>query len=125
MTRPGHVFHRKLSGDLPVAVSGRGAFIEDRSGRRYLDASGGAVVVNLGQGRSEIAAAVADQLRLGFYFHPTMFTCDSVETLAGFNNYLRSSRTFPRLSAANGQTTDPAYAGFLAKEGVCGQAHRR
>jgi len=82
MSRRGHVFHRKLSGDLPVAVTGRGAFIEDRSGRRYLDASGGAVVVNLGQGRAEIAEAVSEQLRRGFYFHPTMFTCDAVETLA-------------------------------------------
>ncbi len=81
--RRGHVFHRKPAGDLPRAVVGRGVFIEDHRGRRYLDASGGAVVVNLGHGRSEIAAAVERQLRRGSYFHPTMFTTDTVEDLAG------------------------------------------
>ena len=55
----GHVFHRVLSKDLPVAKEGQGAFIVDGEGRRYLDASGGAVVVNLGQGREEIALAVS------------------------------------------------------------------
>ncbi len=78
----GHVFHRVLGRTLPIAKEGRGAFIVDAAGRRYLDASGGAVVVNLGHGREEIAQAVADQLRRGYYFHPTMFNSDSVEALA-------------------------------------------
>ncbi len=78
----GHVFHRVLSKDLPVAKEGQGAFIMDGEGRRYLDASGGAVVVNLGHGREEIARAVAEQLRRGYYFHPTMFSSDAVEALA-------------------------------------------
>ena len=78
----GHVFHRVLSKNLPVAKEGQGAFIVDGEGRRYLDASGGAVVVNLGQGREEIARAVAEQLRRGYYFHPTMFTNEAVEELA-------------------------------------------
>jgi adenosylmethionine-8-amino-7-oxononanoate aminotransferase len=78
-----HVFYRELSHPLPSAEKGRGCFIEDDRGRRYLDASGGAVVVNLGHGREEIADAVADQLRKGYYFHPTMFTHPTVEALAG------------------------------------------
>ena len=78
----GHVFRRVLTRKLPVAKGGQGAFIEDGDGRRYLDASGGAVVVNLGHGREEIARAVSDQLRRGYYFHPTMFTSDAVEELA-------------------------------------------
>ncbi len=82
MSRPGHVFHRKPTGELPVAVKGEGVFIEDESGRRYLDASGGAVVVNVGHGRREIAEAVAGRLNRGAYFHPTMFTTPEVEELA-------------------------------------------
>ena len=78
----GHVFHRVLGRKLPIAKEGQGAFIIDGTGRRYLDASGGAVVVNLGHARQEIAQAVADQLRRGYYYHPTMFTSDCVETLA-------------------------------------------
>ncbi len=82
MIRPGHVFHRKTTGELPVAVKADGVFIEDVTGRRYLDASGGAVVVNVGHGRPEIADAVSAQLRQGYYFHPTMFTNPAVEDLA-------------------------------------------
>jgi adenosylmethionine-8-amino-7-oxononanoate aminotransferase len=63
-------------------VEGSGAFITDNRGRRYLDASGGAVVVNLGHGRKEIARAVTEQLKRGYYFHPTMFHHDAVENLA-------------------------------------------
>ena len=77
-----HVFHRVLARDLPVAKEGQGVFIVDGEGRRYLDASGGAVVVNLGHGREEIAQAVGEQLRRGYYFHPTMFTTSAVEELA-------------------------------------------
>ncbi len=82
MRRTGHVFHRKLSGELPTAVSGRECFVFSEDGRSWLDASGGAVVVNLGHGRPEIAAAVSSQLQEGYYFHPTMFTNPTVEKLA-------------------------------------------
>jgi adenosylmethionine-8-amino-7-oxononanoate aminotransferase len=77
-----HVFHRSAAKELPVAKAGQGAFIVDAKGRRYLDASGGAVVVNLGHGREEIAQAVSGQLLRGYYFHPTMFTSDAVAELA-------------------------------------------
>jgi adenosylmethionine-8-amino-7-oxononanoate aminotransferase len=78
-----HVFHRDLSRKLPLAKSGEGVYITDDNGRRYLDASGGAVVVNLGHGRKEMAEIVGKQLKQGYYFHATMFTNDAVEELAG------------------------------------------
>jgi hypothetical protein len=78
----GHVFHRISQKELPVAKEGQGAYILDSQGRRYLDASGGAVVVNLGHGRKEIARAVEAQLQRGYYFHPTMFAHETVEALA-------------------------------------------
>src|SRR5436853_207989 len=37
----GHVFHRNPLHSYPVAVAGDGAYLYDREGRRYLDASGG------------------------------------------------------------------------------------
>ncbi|MFA6223408.1 MAG: aspartate aminotransferase family protein [Desulfomonilaceae bacterium] len=82
MIRPGNVFHRKIDGELPTAVKGDGAVILDENGRSFLDASGGAVVVNVGHGRREIADAVFEQLCEGYYFHPTMFTTRAVEALA-------------------------------------------
>ncbi|BEQ13433.1 adenosylmethionine-8-amino-7-oxononanoate aminotransferase [Desulfoferula mesophila] len=65
-----------------MAVSSEGVWIVDAEGKRYLDASGGAVVVNLGHGRAEIARAVAEQLGKLSYAHPTMFTSPPVEDLA-------------------------------------------
>jgi hypothetical protein len=65
-----------------LARRSQGAWIETADGKRFLDASGGAVVVNVGHGREEIAGAVGDQLRTLSYVHPTMFATPAVEDLA-------------------------------------------
>jgi adenosylmethionine-8-amino-7-oxononanoate aminotransferase len=79
------VFYRKLRHDYPLAVRAEGAWIEDASGRRWLDASGGAVVANLGHGgplAGEIADAVAAEIRGLGYINGTQFTHRAVEELA-------------------------------------------
>ena len=78
----GHLFPRRLDPPLPVAVKADGVWIEDQDGNRYLDASGGAIVVNAGHGRKEIARAVYDQILAYDYIHPTMFTTPAAEALA-------------------------------------------
>ncbi len=80
---PGAVFHRVLDRELPLARRSHGAWIETSNGKRYLDASGGAVVVNVGHGREEIARAVYEQMKALSYVHPTMFASSAVEDLAG------------------------------------------
>ena len=80
--REGHLFPRRLDPQLPVAVKADGVWIEDQDGNRYLDASGGAIVVNAGHGRKEIAQAVYDQILAYDYIHPTMFTTPAAEGLA-------------------------------------------
>lgn len=48
-----------------VLVRGHGALLEDETGREYIDCAAGHGVANLGHGRPEIAAAIAEQaLRL-------------------------------------------------------------
>ena len=79
---PGHVFPRKLHKPLLMADRARGLQIVDTDGRRYLDASGGAIVLNLGHGLEEVARAVYDQIIKCDYAHPTMFTNSPVEELA-------------------------------------------
>jgi len=79
---PGNVFPRRLDAPLLTAKSARGIFIEDENGKQYMDASGGAVVVNAGHGRQKIAKAIYDQILSHDYIHPTMFTTKSVEMLA-------------------------------------------
>jgi adenosylmethionine-8-amino-7-oxononanoate aminotransferase len=79
---PGHVFPRKLDQPLPVAARAEGLWIVDSQGKRYLDASGGPVLVNVGHGREEIARAVYEQILQCDYVHGTMFTTAAVENLA-------------------------------------------
>jgi len=83
---PGHaagrVFRRSLDPDLPVAVSAYGSTIRDAAGREYLDAAGGAIVVNVGHGRSEIARTMADQAARLAYAHGSAFTTEPLEAYA-------------------------------------------
>jgi len=81
-TIPGSVFPRRLDKPLPIAVRAEGVWIETSDGKRYLDASGGAVVVNVGHGREEIARAVFDQVSDLSYVHGAMFTNQAAEDLA-------------------------------------------
>ncbi len=78
----GNVLLRNLSRDYPVITGGRGVWLEDEDGRRYLDASGGAMVVSVGHGVGEIAEAVRDQLAQVGYVNGTQFTTRVTEELA-------------------------------------------
>jgi len=79
---PGRVFSRALGRTLPVAVRARGAEIWDSEGRRYLDAAGGAVVVNVGHGRESVAEAMAEQAARVAFAHGSAFTSEPLEAYA-------------------------------------------
>ena len=79
---PGRVFRRSAMADPPVAVRAEGSTIWDADGRAYLDAAGGAIVVNVGHGRREIAAAMADQAGRLAYAHGSAFTTEPLERYA-------------------------------------------
>jgi adenosylmethionine-8-amino-7-oxononanoate aminotransferase len=78
----GRVFRRSSVADPPVAVEAYGSTIRSADGREYLDAAGGAIVVNVGHGRREIAAAMADQAGRLAYAHGSAFTTEPLETYA-------------------------------------------
>ena len=78
----GRVFRRSAAADPPVAVEAFRCTIRDADGREYLDAAGGAIVVNVGHGRREIAAAMADQAARLAYAHGSAFTSEPVEAYA-------------------------------------------
>jgi adenosylmethionine-8-amino-7-oxononanoate aminotransferase len=80
--RAGRVFRRSLVADPPVAVEARDSTIRDAEGRDYIDAAGGAIVVNVGHGRSSIADVMADQVRRLGYAHGSAFTTEPLETYA-------------------------------------------
>ncbi len=52
--------------DYPTIVSGDGVFLVADDGRRILDAAGGAIVGNIGWGRTEVAEAAAAVMPMGY-----------------------------------------------------------
>jgi adenosylmethionine-8-amino-7-oxononanoate aminotransferase len=77
-----HILHRTIAGNLPVAASGQGIEIVDATGKRYLDASGGAAVSCLGHGHPAVTAALHAQLDKLAYAHTSFFTTEVAEQLA-------------------------------------------
>jgi adenosylmethionine-8-amino-7-oxononanoate aminotransferase len=82
MHHESHVFHRQLRGRYPIAVSAQGCFITDASGKRYLDASGGAAVSCLGHGHPDVLQAMHAQIERIAYAHTSFFSTEVAERLA-------------------------------------------
>ena len=78
----GRVFRRATLPDPPVAVSAHGSTIRAADGRDYLDAAGGAIVVNVGHGRQEIAAVMSAQAGQLAFAHGSVFTTEPLEAYA-------------------------------------------
>jgi adenosylmethionine-8-amino-7-oxononanoate aminotransferase len=77
--RAGRVFPRVFGRRLPIADHAAGVTIWDADGHAYLDAAGGAVVVGIGHGRTEVAAVMAAQAGRVAYAHGTAFTSEALE----------------------------------------------
>jgi adenosylmethionine-8-amino-7-oxononanoate aminotransferase len=76
------VLHRNLRTPPIEAARGEGAYLIDREGRRYLDASGGAAVSSLGHSHPDVIAAIQRQVAEMPYAHTSFFTNDPSERLA-------------------------------------------
>jgi adenosylmethionine-8-amino-7-oxononanoate aminotransferase len=76
------VFRRATSLAPAVAVRATGSTITDAEGRSYLDAAGGAVVVNVGHGRESVARVMAEQAGRLAYAHGSVFTTQPLEDWA-------------------------------------------
>lgn len=76
-----HVFARSRPG-VPVAASASGAVVTAADGRRFLDGSGGALVVGVGHGATSVVDAIAEQARRVSYVHGTAFATDAVQEWA-------------------------------------------
>jgi adenosylmethionine-8-amino-7-oxononanoate aminotransferase len=76
------LFPRNFRKEFPTAVRGEGCWIVAADGRRYLDASGQAAVVNIGHGVKEIGEAMAAQTGEIAFAHTTQFHSEVAERLA-------------------------------------------
>src|SRR5262245_28130564 len=75
------LFPRNFRKEFTVAVRGEGCWIVAADGRRYLDASGQAAVLNIGHGVKEIADAMAAQAGQVAFAHTTQFHSEAAEKL--------------------------------------------
>ena len=82
MSKNSSVFYRKQKRPKPTISHGEGIHLWDTEGKRYIDASGGAIVVNVGHGVQEIVDAMSQQAARVAYAHATMFTSDPLEELS-------------------------------------------
>jgi len=77
------VFYRQSAIEQPVIVRGDGCHLWDTTGHRVLDlASGISTTASIGQGREEIAAAMAAQAERLAFIHNSWVTNDRQEELA-------------------------------------------
>jgi adenosylmethionine-8-amino-7-oxononanoate aminotransferase len=75
-----HVFAR--GSGLPRVARAAGCEVWDTQGRRYLDGAGGAIVVGIGHGVTEVADAIREQAARVAYAHATAFTSEALEAYA-------------------------------------------
>ena len=77
-----HIFPRHTQDELPIASGGYGCFLFDETGKKYLDASGGAAVSCLGHSHPKIINALHEQLDVLAYAHTSFFSSEPAEKLA-------------------------------------------
>ncbi len=82
MSNRSTVFPRSFKKDYPLAVQGHGCWIVSSDGRRFLDASGQAAVINIGHGVAEIGRAMAEQASQLAFAHTSQFHSPPAEKLA-------------------------------------------
>jgi len=66
---------------LPKIASGRGVYVFDSDGNRYIDGSGGPTLFCLGHGHPEVGAAIKDQIDRVAHGYRYIFTSDPLEEL--------------------------------------------
>jgi adenosylmethionine-8-amino-7-oxononanoate aminotransferase len=91
----------ELARRYPVVVRGEGVWLEDSTGKRYLDAmSGGSMAATLGHGRTDLADAARRQARALAYLHNERLTNPQQEALA--RELIDVAREFSRVRFVTG-----------------------
>jgi len=79
-----HVLRRSLTAIQPSIVAGDGAYLIDDTGKRYLDACGGAAVSSLGHDNEAVRKAICDQVNTLAFAHTGLFTNRWAEELSDY-----------------------------------------
>ncbi|MEH6992111.1 aspartate aminotransferase family protein [Neobacillus drentensis] len=71
-----------LDESLPIIDYGKGIYLYDKEGKKYLDGASGAVTANIGHGVPEIIEAMQKQAKKVSFVYRSQFTSESAEKLA-------------------------------------------
>ncbi|MFC5452122.1 aspartate aminotransferase family protein [Paenibacillus aestuarii] len=77
-----HLIKPVLGRHYPAIAYGKGVFLYDDAGKKYLDASSGAVTASIGHGVQEIAEAMQEQAGKVSFVYRSQFTSEPAEQLA-------------------------------------------
>ena len=73
------LFSRRQDYILPKISYGKGVYVYDQNGNRYLDACAGAGVVNIGHGINSIGKVIGDYIGKLGYLHASQFSTKEIE----------------------------------------------
>ena len=97
------------SGPMVEIERAEGCFLYAKNGQAILDASGGAIVSNIGHGRTEVAEAVADSMRKYDYVVPPFATEDRLGLVDRLQKkWLPKHLTRVHLSSGGSEAVDVA-----------------
>jgi adenosylmethionine-8-amino-7-oxononanoate aminotransferase len=71
-----------LRKEYPIVEKGKGIYVYDVKGRKYIDGCGGALVVSIGHGQRKIVKAMVKQAKKIAYVHRILFTSNPTQGLA-------------------------------------------
>ncbi len=77
-----YVFHRRLAYDYPIIDYGKGIYLYDKNGKKYIDAASGAAVTSIGHCSSEISEEIKRLAERITYVHGSQFSTDEMESYA-------------------------------------------
>lgn len=77
-----HIFYRNENWHYPKVVKGKGIYLFDQEGRKYIDGCSGSAVANIGHGNDEVAKHAEKQIQKIAYTHLSRFTTDELEQCA-------------------------------------------
>ncbi|MCR4442547.1 MAG: aspartate aminotransferase family protein [Peptococcaceae bacterium] len=77
-----NVFYRNLKRNYPEIACGKGIYLYDKEGNRYIDACAGAAVSNLGHGHPRIIKAMTEQAEKIAFCHLSRWTSAPIKELA-------------------------------------------
>jgi len=77
-----YVFHRRLDYNYPIIKYGKGIYLFDENGKKYIDAASGAAVTSVGHCHPEVCDKIKQLSEKIVYLHNSQYSTDLMENYA-------------------------------------------